>query len=68
MSNYTGGVNERRKRTLQRLEKQLIAGVKPEIGLHILTVATTGGDSVPLTSFDKDRIQKEISTLKDRIK
>ncbi|HET8963744.1 MAG TPA: hypothetical protein VFM99_07600 [Chitinophagales bacterium] len=65
---YKGGVNERRKRALSRLEAQLKIGTKPEKNLHKLTLATTGGYNFPLTAADIHRIEKEISILKSLIK
>ena len=49
----------RQQRVLEMLEKQLKNGVKTEKG--------TRDVKVPLTDFDKKRINKEIETLKTKI-
>jgi NAD(P)H-dependent FMN reductase len=49
----------RQQRVLEVLEKQLKNGVKTEKG--------TRDVKVPLTDFDKKRINKEIETLKTKI-
>lgn len=55
MSNYHGGVKNRQKRALQRLEDQLKSGKK-----------SFNYDKVPLNEHDIKRIEKEISTLKSK--
>lgn len=73
MSNYNGGVKskssskQRRGRVITRLEAQLKSGVKTEKNLHPLTAATTGGNTIPLTEKDIERIKKEIEILKTRV-
>lgn len=51
-------VKDRRTRTLKMLESQLKRGSKPDKETKEL---------IPLTDKDKQRIQKEIETLKERI-
>lgn len=73
MSNYTGGVNERRKRTLQRLQKQVEAGVRPvsnknKKGLSPFDLTRGRKEGIKLLDEDRKRIDQEIATLKDRIK
>lgn len=51
----------RRKSALERLQKQLESGVKQPKGTLLAM------DLVPLTDSDKERIQKEINTLKSRV-
>lgn len=64
MSNYAGGVQNRRKRALKRLEEQLQTGIKvvkddnPEI---------PGRTAHPLEDKDIKRIKKEIEVIKARI-
>lgn len=56
-------LNTRRKSALDRLEKQLKSGVKPiknQIGNHL--------GQVDLNEHDIKRIEKEILTLKTKIK
>lgn len=61
MSNYKGGVHNRRKRVINRMEIQLQNGMKiVRFGDNLL-------QEVPLDDKDKTRIQKEILTLKSRI-
>lgn len=48
----------RRKSVIDRLEKQLKAGVKPEKGTL---------KNVPLTDSDINRIKRELETLKTRL-
>jgi hypothetical protein len=66
MSNYTGGVKNRRSRVISRLEAQLKSGVKTE-RVSQLTLATTGANQIPLEEKDIKRIKKEIETLKSKI-
>ena len=49
----------RQQRVLDMLEKQLKNGVKTEKG----TMST----KIPLTDFDKKRIEKEINNLKTKV-
>ena len=49
----------RQQRVLEMLEKQLKNGVKTEKG----TMST----KIPLTDFDKKRIEKEINILKIKV-
>ena len=58
---------ERRKKVIVRLEEQLKRGTKVEQNLHLLTKATVGGDTLPLTEHDVERIKKEITILQTRI-
>jgi len=60
-------LNLRRNKALERLEKQLTSKVKPERGLHPLTLATTSVNYLPLDKADVKRIEKEIATLKSKI-
>lgn len=60
MSHYTGGVKNRRRRVISRMEIQLESGMKIVRFDNLL-------QEVALTDKDKERIQKEISTLKTRI-
>lgn len=62
MSNYSSGVLNRRKRTLQRLEAQLKSGIKP---LFVEGKQTT--DVVSLYDTDIKRIENEIKVLKSKI-
>jgi hypothetical protein len=54
-----GGVNERRKRVVARLEKQLKVGKK--------TIHKDFKGIIELTDADRARIEKELQTLKSRI-
>lgn len=49
----------RRKGVIDRLEHQLSTGMKPEKGGHVYTL--------PLTTKDVTRIEKELNLLKSRI-
>jgi len=61
MSQYKGGVTNRRVAALSRLEKQLKLGVKmPKKSFLTL-------DYVPLEEKDVKRIKSEISMLKSKI-
>lgn len=60
-------LNTRRESALKRLQVQLVSKVKPEKALHPLTLVTTGGNEVPLTDQDIERINKEIKILQSRI-
>lgn len=62
------GVVNRRKNVIERLENQLNSGVKPDTSSdNKFTRATTGMSYIPLTDDDKDRIKKELKTLKLRV-
>lgn len=50
----------RKKRALERLEVQLVSGVKPIKG--------NSSETIPLSDKDKKRIENEIQILKNRIK
>lgn len=63
---YQGGIKNRRRRALQRLEAQLKSGTKTE-KVNKLTLATTGANQVPLTDSDRKRIETQILTLKSRV-
>jgi hypothetical protein len=63
MSNYSSGVLNRRKRTLQRLETQLKSGVKP----LFVEGKQLKASVVDLTESDIKRIEKEIMVLKAEI-
>ena len=56
----SSNLNTRRKSALDRLEKQLKSGVKP--------IIKQLGITEPLTDHDIKRIEKEILTLKTKIK
>ena len=56
------GRTERREGALARLEAQLKSGKKPE-----KVDGKETGKKVELTDKDKTRIQKEITTLKERV-
>lgn len=56
----TGGVKERRKSALERLEAQLKRGAKTPKGSY-------GAFDEALSDSDISRIKKEISILKERI-
>lgn len=58
-------VIERRKRVISRLEKQLSVGTKP--GLVCEENGSATWQQLPLTEQDKQRIEKELITLKSRI-
>lgn len=58
MSNYTGGVNNRRTRALSRLREQLSVGTKS---------TNVKGISEVLSDKDIARINKEITTLQSRV-
>lgn len=58
---------ERRKRTLTRLESQLSSGVKPMKEKVLGKMKTFTNKTVPLTEKDRKRIENEIQTLKTRI-
>lgn len=51
-------VEERQQRALARLQQQLQVGTKPE-----KINGKTTGNQVPLSSTDKARIEREITTL-----
>lgn len=59
MKSFTknGVKTERRLKVIKRLEKQLIVGVKPAKDIGV----------IELTQKDKQRIEKELETLKTRI-
>jgi hypothetical protein len=57
---------ERRKRAIERLEAQLKAGVKPEFIKEGKKKIKTG-KTVQLSDTDKERIKKELETLKSRV-
>jgi hypothetical protein len=59
-----GGVNERRKRVIERLEKQLKLNSKL---LKSKLVPSEGRLYEPLTDTDRTRIEKELQTLKSRV-
>lgn len=69
MNNSIGGVTNRKKSALSRLENQLISGVKTAKS----DVAPINGykhheiGALPLTEQDIIRVNKEISVLKTRI-
>ena len=52
---------ERQQNALERLQRQLQVGTKPE-----KIDGKTTGNQVPLTSNDKARIEKEINILSDK--
>lgn len=54
----------RRKATLERLEKQLVDGTKPNRGT---TQEKKDTPRIPITEKDRKRIEKEIEVLKTRI-
>lgn len=60
MSQYNGGVHNRRTRALARLQEQLKSGVKPG-------KRPVRGIDVVLDDTDIKRIQKEINSLKSKI-
>lgn len=62
MNNSTGGVKNRRKLVIERLETQLKKGTK-------ITRFKDGSGyiEIPLTDSDINRINKEIETLKTRV-
>ena len=63
-------LSNRRKGAIDRLEAQLLSGIKPQKNLEAMYVlAKTNGlhGYLPLSESDKIRIQKEISILKSRI-
>lgn len=64
LSEYTGGVRNRRKRALSRLETQLSNRKRPQVGKKL-----TENEQRKLDEFDTTtkRIEKEIETLKSRI-
>lgn len=68
VKNPRTAVTNRRKGALVRLEAQLKAGTKPEKNTHSLTRATLGAQQYPLTDTDRRRMEREIETLKSRIK
>lgn len=59
MKSFTknGVTTERRLKVIKRLEKQLIVGVKPSKDIGV----------IELTEKDKQRINKELETLKERV-
>lgn len=59
MSNYKGGVRNRRSRALLRLKEQLKTGMKPAL-------RPARGVDVPLDDKDVKRIEKEIEVLTKR--
>lgn len=66
MKLYTGGIKNRQKRALERLENQLKAGTKTE-KVNQLTKVTTGPNQIPLSEADINRINKEIQILKTKL-
>jgi len=64
MSQYKGGVNQRRNKALLRLQEQLKTGVKP-----LESARLQSGEKVmqPLEEKDVKRIKSEISTLKLKV-
>ena len=70
---------ERRKKAIERLESQLKVGVKPEFikegkkKTEVKTVVSKDGlkittrNMIPLSDTDRERIKKEIETLKSRV-
>lgn len=70
MNNSIGGVTNRRARTLQRLENQLVSGVKTAKNMELVNLDGSPSNiiaTLPLTEQDIIRINKEISVLKTRI-
>lgn len=63
MSNYTGGVKNRRTRALARLEAQLNSGIKPAKEVQIPGLKAT----VPLNLKDRERIDRELAVLKAKV-
>lgn len=60
---------KRSRKTLERLEAQLASGVKPArvpFEKHGRTYRTTDS-TVPLSDKDKERLGKQIETLKSRV-
>lgn len=66
MSDYQGGVKNRRRRVIQRLETQLKASTKPEFVLRN-NKKVQSKNTVELSDSDRSRIEKEITVLKTRI-
>lgn len=67
MSNYHGGVKNRQRRALHRLQEQLASGTKPQ---KMAPGVFGNGKStifVDLTDADRNRIEKEITTLKTKV-
>lgn len=64
MNNYNGGVTNRRKRALARLESQLASGQKP-----LESARLQSGPRVmqELSDADTKRINKEIQILKSKL-
>lgn len=70
MNNSIGGVKTRRTRTLQRLENQLISGVKTAKNMELVNLDGSPSNiiaTLPLTEQDITRINKEIAVLKTKI-
>ena len=67
-----GGVQTRRSSALKRLEDQLKLGSKPKKKGENMIISHEGFaihavEAIPLTDKDKQRIEKEIETLKSRL-
>lgn len=70
MNNSIGGVTNRKKLALSRLESQLISGVKTAKNMELVNLDGSPSNiiaTLPLTDSDIIRINKEISVLKTRI-
>lgn len=70
MNPNIGGVTNRKKSALQRLENQLIKGTRTPKGvakIGLKYVSWEDNKPIPLTESDISRIKKEIETLKSRI-
>lgn len=70
MNNSIGGVKNRKKSALQRLENQLIRGVKTAKNMEIVNLDGSPSNiiaTLPLTDSDINRIKKEIEILKTRV-
>ena len=70
MNNSIGGVKNRRKLVIERLENQLISSVKTAKNMELITIDGKSSNiiaTLPLTDSDISRIKKEIETLKTRV-
>ena len=68
MNSNTGGVKNRKKSALQRLEQQLIDGVKTPKGFNNSLSDNYGVIKAQLTNNDIARINKEILSLQEWFK
>lgn len=72
MSNYKGGVRNRRNRVLGRLLKQLEKGTRPAKSNELIDLSSDEfhervNKGIPLKEKDIKRIKKEIEILKNKI-